>query len=390
CLPRMYKFNELSYEPPVAKMSSEKSIQSKIYSRNSIAQNIMSDIKGGRIKTSFLLSYHHNPVYSNPDVRLSARVLANEKLIPFHVAVDSYLNETAVYADIFLPASTYLESWDIFSSPSYTMIPYITLMQPIVKPLGQSLPFYEICSELANRIGGGMEKHFPFSRIENYIQKLISNIEHLKSAGGLDYLKDNGVWYEKAALPRYKKYEKEGFNTPSGKIEIYSRELEAAGFPPLPFFQAISKHQQLKEDEFILITFQNNLQNQNTTPNSMWLAEISHDNPVWINKRVAKRMGIEWGDIIEVSSPIGRIKTRAHVTNGINPKCIAICDGHGHWAYGRIARAELFRSRDPNTKLIWWARTGNGSHQNYLIPISSDPIGGGQAWMDTKVKIRKI
>jgi hypothetical protein len=40
--------------------------------------------------------------------------------------------------------------------------------------------------------------------------------------------------------------------------------------------------------------------------------------------------------------------------------------------------------------LIWWEKEGNGVHPNPIIPVASDPIGGGQAWMDTVVSITKI
>jgi anaerobic selenocysteine-containing dehydrogenase len=143
-------------------------------------------------------------------------------------------------------------------------------------------------------------------------------------------------------------------------------------------------------DEFILIIYQPNVHTHGDTANAMLLSEITHNNRIWINSDKAKAMGVKKGDIIEVTSPVGSIKAEAHLTAGINPQVLAISDSCGHWEYGNVAQAKKFKSEDPFTNLIWWEEEGNGTHPNPIITIASDPIGGGQAWMDTKVRITKV
>jgi hypothetical protein len=63
--------------------------------------------------------------------------------------------------------------------------------------------------------------------------------------------------------------------------------------------------------------------------------------------------------------------------------------GVGQANSSRIARAQVFKSSDPNTELVWWAKYGNGTHPYPLIPLASDPVGGGPSWMATRVKISK-
>ena len=122
----------------------------------------------------------------------------------------------------------------------------------------------------------------------------------------------------------------------------------------------------------------------------MWLSEIVHDNPVWINKEVAEARGLKAGDLVKVTSALGTITTKVHVTQGIHPRVVAIGDSVGHWATSRVAQGQAYDSDDPNTGLIWWEqRHGHGVHPFPLIPVASDPIGGGQAWQDTKVTITK-
>jgi anaerobic selenocysteine-containing dehydrogenase len=390
CLPRTHQLGEPEPQPEALTHQSEllhpADFPLALYG---VVQGVMSAIKEGRQRVQVFMSYGYNPAYSAPQSHLSAEVLADESLIPYYVAVDSYMSESAALADIVLPAATYLESWGIESVPSYEMVPFVTLRQPVVAPQGQSLPFDEICIELAQRIGDGMEKYLAFGTVEDYIKAAIAPLEGLVRAGGLDYLKEYGVWFDPTVEPEYRMYEKGGFNTPSGKIEVYSPRLAEKGFSPLPTYEPIPDHGKMGDDELFLITFQWNVHTYGITANSMWLSEIVHDSPLWINKETAKAKGIKKGDLVEVRSSVGSVKAKAFPVQGIHPRVVAIGGSCGHWGYGRVAQAQRFDSNDPNTRLIWWDRSGNGANPSLIIPVAADPIGGGQSWDDTIVTIVK-
>jgi thiosulfate reductase/polysulfide reductase chain A len=77
------------------------------------------------------------------------------------------------------------------------------------------------------------------------------------------------------------------------------------------------------------------------------------------------------------------------------PGVIAISFHCGHWSNGRYAStkptpAEL-RSAipDADASRIWWSGN-NGVHPNWLIPLKSDPIGGGMRWNDTVVTVERV
>lgn len=379
CLPRRYEFAEPDPQPPTPPPSPF-----------SPPQEVIPEIRERKRVVSLLMTYRSNPVFSHPDTYLTGQVLKEEGLIPFYVAIDSFMTESAAMADLVLPAATYLESWDVHSVPAYEMVPFVTLTQPIVPPQGESVPFHDICMQLARRIGGEMEQYFAFRAMKHYIAGLIAQIDGLVRAGGLEYLRENGVWFNATAHPQYRSYEKKGFATPSGKYEVYVQQLREAGSAPLPTYEGVPGHQDLKGGEFILITFQSGIHASSMTANCAWLQEIEHTNSLWMNKDVAQAMGLKRGDVVKVTSRQGAIIVRVHLTNGIHPQVVAIATNHGHWACGRIAQAVPFASADPNTALIWWQRQGNGEHPYPLIPVASDPLGGGQAWQDTKVMVTKI
>jgi anaerobic selenocysteine-containing dehydrogenase len=382
CLSRTYRFEEPDLKPFLQK--------DKAFALEKVRitpQKFVSMVKRGKLTPKLYFVSESNPAYKNPESGLTSEVLKNEKIIPYMVVADSHMTETAAFADIILPTATYLESWGIDSSPALELNPFVGLQQPIVPPFAKSVPISDICIELAHRIGGGLPRYFKFNSTEEYINKVVSSIKKLEKAGGLKNLKENGVWFVSNVKPRYRSYELEGFNTPSGKIEIYSERLKRRGFQPLPTYEPIPGHGDLK-GKFVLVTYEPNVMGSRTG-NFKWLTEIKHCNPVWINKDVAKQLHIGEGDRIKISTRIGSFVTDARLTFGIHPRVIAIERNLGHWGYGHIARAKRFKSKDPNTNLVWWEKEGNGIFPNPIVSGNSDPIGGGEAWNDTLVIVSK-
>ena len=350
-------------------------------------QMFVSWIKRGRISPKMYFIQESNPAYTNPEAGETLEVLKNEKLVPFIVVADSYMTETAAFSDLVLPVTTYLESWGLDSSPALDMIPFVALQQPIVHPYANCVSLSDTCIELAHRVGRGLPRYFRFNSTEEYLKGIVSGIEKLNQGGGLNYLKENGVWFDPKANPGYRSYEAKRLRTPSGRIEIYSERLKRTGFNPYPSYEPIPGHGDLK-GKFVLVAFEPNVMGSRTG-NFLWLAEIKHHNPIWINRDVAKQLHIEEGDRINISTKIGSFVAEARLTFGIHPRVVALERNLGHGGYGNIARARKFRSRDPNTSLVWWEKEGNGISPNGVIYGDSDPIGGGEAWNDTLVMISK-
>ena len=375
CFPRTYRLNEKSISPV------------DIEKGRFNPQKFISSLKRGKLTPKMYFIYESNPAYTNPESGLTSEVLKDERLIPYIVVADSYMTETATLADIVLPVATYLESWGVDSSPALDLIPFVALQQPIIHPYAKSVPMQDICIELSQRIGGGFRRNFRFNSTEDYLKKVISGIGQLENAGGLKYLKEHGVWFDKNEKPKYRAYEAKGFKTPSGKIEIYSERLKRTGFHPLPTYEPIPGHGDLK-GKFVLVTYEPNVMGSRTA-NFKWLSEIKHRNSVWINRDVAKTLHIEEGDRVKIATKSGSCVMDAQLTFGIHPRVVAIERNLGHWGYGHIARAKKFKSNDPNTRLVWWEKEGNGISPNQVIPGESDPIGGGEAWNDTLVIISK-
>ncbi len=355
------------------------------------------------------LAYLSNPVYFEPDCQSAARLLKNEKAVPLLIVMDTHLTETAMLADIVLPAATYLEGWGLNSAPSLENIPIINLRQPVVsllsparalrspafdvgkllepsfQPMGEAVEIGNVCLELARRIGGNVSNKLPFQDTQEYVSKEILGYG---IQGSLESLKKNGFSINHSAKKASSNRGVSNLQT-APKVKIYSKSLEQKGSPPLPGYQSIPSHKRKKDDEFILTTFKPNLMGRGTA-NSKWVREILHENRLWINKEVAGRIGVKNGGRIRVTSKKGSLTARALTTNRIHPESVALAEGLGHSAVGNVARSRGFKSKDRDTSLIWWSQKGNGVNPMEIIETQHDPGGGGFGLKDTVVRIEKI
>ncbi len=201
---------------------------------------------------------------------------------------------------------------------------------------------------------------------------------------------------------------RQGFPTPSGKLEFYSSTLAGWGWPEQALPGYIKSHvhpDALAPDQLVLLsTFRLPTQIHTRSANSKWLDELAHTNPVWIHPTDAGGLGVaHTGDLVRVQTDIGYFIAKAWITEGIRPGVVACSHHMGRWrtteqsggAGGMMATVDLQRdaddwtmrrvkavqpyaSSDPDTQRIWWSDTG--VHQNLTFPVHPDPISGMHCW----------
>ena len=201
---------------------------------------------------------------------------------------------------------------------------------------------------------------------------------------------------------------REGFPTPSRKLELYSQTLADWGWPEYATPTWIPSHVHwedlnLERDERILLpTFRIPTLIHTRSGNSKWLSELSHRHPLWIHPQDAEALGIEVNGLVRVTTRIGHFVIGAWRTEGIRPGVVAASHHMGRWrldgANGgswtggdvdlanegsvwrlrRKGRPESHASADADTERIWWNDTG--VHQNLTFCVQPDPISGMQCW----------
>jgi len=247
----------------------------------------------------------------------------------------------------------------------------------------------------------GMKRYWDFQDAEEWLVKCVESIPRLKEDGGLDTVRDNGLWPEygtldnktgkvldkegKSLKAEYGIHKKAGFATASKKIEIYSEALQKRGLSPLPTWQKpgnLAIAQGKEAGAFTFVTYKTAYQAGLATENNKYLVEKDHHNHCLINKKSAAAMGIKDGDLIRVVSPVGYIVTKAQATQSIHPQVIAMAGGRGHSAVGRIARKAsrnkpewVASAEDRDIRYnLWWE--DKGVNANEIIPFFADPLSG--------------
>jgi thiosulfate reductase/polysulfide reductase chain A len=363
------------------------------YTTDTKRMKTISRLKRDNFPVDTYFSYLSNPAYSDPACDRSAAFLRDEKTTPFLVVMDTHMTETAMLADLVLPAATYLECWGVEPAPPLDGFPVLNIRQPVVsllspaealrsssfdmgklidpvfQPLGEAKDVGNVCLKLAKDIGGAAHKILPYKDTKDFTATMISSF--LDIGANLDNLKQEGFCAnEKSTL----------LAEQSRGIE---RQLHLPDYIPVHF------EEKTKSDSFILTTFKTNL---GTTgmENSKWAREIFHENRLWMNKQRAVLLGIKNGEKVRVSSSVGSVILRVLTTNRIHPQSVAIAEGLGHTAFGSVAQAQKSKSKDRDTQLVWWGKEGNGINPLTLVENRSDPVGGGFATKDTVVQIEKV
>ena len=290
-----------------------------------------------------------NPILSLPD---RGKTLEAFGKMDFIVTMDIILNDTAWFSDVILPEASYLERYD----PLVPIGDKAFLRQPVIEPQGEGKSALWIYKQLGERLGLG--DFFQYKDEEDYI------LQQLAPLGvSLDEVKAQGY----AKIP---KGEAAGFtwNTPSGKIELYSDTLAKVGFPGVPTWE---EPPQPKEDQFYLLTGKVAQATQTGTQNNQLLHKYADEPRLWMNAKTAAKLGLVTDDWVEVTSEVGQIHTKLLATQAIRPDCVYMTPGYGHLSKG--------------LKTAY----GIGASDSAVHVTHTDPISGGQALSQTFVTVKK-
>ncbi|MDZ7262881.1 MAG: molybdopterin-dependent oxidoreductase, partial [candidate division KSB1 bacterium] len=103
------------------------------------SESYLHHVLDGKARPGVYLSHLYNPVFTDAQPEELKKLLKDQTAVPFHVAVDTHLTETASLADLFLPAATYLERWNIQYTAGINRVPVLALTRPVVQPLSEQV-----------------------------------------------------------------------------------------------------------------------------------------------------------------------------------------------------------------------------------------------------------
>lgn len=258
--------------------------------------------------------------------------------IDFVVVADIFMTPTAMAcADLVLPIDTFLEHNGYVSNSNASQPGQFGAIKKVLSDRGECKSDLEIMLELHKRLypNSSNEK---FASVENYINDEISGVPGMDAS--YEELCEHVIGQYEI---EYKKYEKgmlradgtPGFNTQTGRIELWSTMLQALGDDPLPYylepkFSPISRPDLVKDYPLILTTGARRFTSFHSENRQIdKLREIHKWPTMEIHPDLAKELDISEGCWVWVENPFGKAKLVAHLTPILKENTIS-CD-HGWW-----------------------------------------------------------
>jgi thiosulfate reductase/polysulfide reductase chain A len=359
-------------------------------------------------KVRGMFIYKHNPMMNMPNSAKTAEMLKRMDLV---VAIDTMPSDTVMYADVVLPEATYLERTDPVKTFGGAE-PAIAQRNKVIEPMFETKPVIEIMRGLTEKISKPLfeitkkydedvqdelkenseeEVYAEFDLTEPFKHSQEEINEHMvKSIYGeeaVKALKEHGVFYpdmdkyfKQVSANEYQYYpeDKRAYSVNGGKPKTQSQKVECnianlakKGIDPMPTWRD-EYNFNVPEGKFRMLTGRHAQFTQSGTANNAMLRDLIMENYLWINKRVAKKMGIEFGDRVEVKSSIGKVTIKAYPTEKIAPNSVFFVHGFG----------------EESEALTWAYR--NGGNDNLVIEDRIEPVYGAAAMHETNVEIRKV
>ena len=302
------------------------------------------------------------------------------KKLPYYLHLSPFISEMALYADLILPATTYLEEWGYDHSPPGAGFAEVKIKQPVVSPQGSARSIVDILFQVAKGINGNTAQSFMNlgDQAEGFVKYRTETLLPWKE------LLEKGVWLGKDY--EYKKYPLI-FQTPSKKFEFSSGNLKMllARMKPekdealntLPHYKEVKYLGEKEKYPLVLLPYQPLLVVENGSQNYPWAQEIflPKDGVGWetlveMNSETAASLKLRDGQRIWVESPFQKIKARVKLSEGVHPEVVAIPSGQGHTSYGQ------------------WQK-GIGVNPNEILGVDYDTLSGQAAFFNTRVKVYK-
>ncbi len=329
-----------------------------------LPQSIVKSILEGepyRLRAAFILECNMLQTYQNVQ-----EVYKALKKIDFLAAVDMFMTPTAAMADIVLPVAGFLEINNIIAPPYYPLVQ----VQQKVAEIGECRSDYEIIADLARRLGIG----------EYFWENEKECLDFIMKPAGLtfDEFKKIGTLVGKK---EYRKHEKDGFPTPSKKVEIYSQRLKDWGFDPMPTYREIpetplSAPELTKEYPLVLTSWKIE-EFRHSGQRQIKSLRKRHPEPVvFIHPDTARGLGIVEGDTVCIETKRGKVQQKALLTTDIDRRVVGVDYA---WWFPEKGPETMYGWAEANVNILtddappWGTEMGTPNLRGFLCKIFKAP-----------------
>ncbi len=316
-----------------------------------------------------LVVWGTNSIKTMPQQEETIKAIKN---MDFVMVTDVSPTDITMYADILLPEACYLERYDHIEKGTQwnqgdKPLQFVAARMPLIDPMFERKDPVWMINELATRMG--YAKDIPVKTQEEMVDHMLEEADlSLAKLRKLD-----GIYIQDGESPYLKPGEEPEFATESGKIELYSEELEDEDFAPLPTYQ---RSDQPPAGFARLIYGRSPVHTFNRTNNNAWLAHEIPENPLWVNDESAKKLGLKDGDRVFLENQTGKRSansTIVKVTPGIRKDALYIAHGFGTFNPAMtVGYGKGIDDNSLNTKAKIEGETGIGGMRINFVRIVKD------------------
>jgi anaerobic selenocysteine-containing dehydrogenase len=310
------------------------------------AGRALTDLHDPAIELLFV--YNCNPVATLPDQNHLIRGLEREDL--FTVVFDQMRTDTAMYADVVLPATTFLESYDLARSyGSYAM----QMVKPAIEPVGESRSNMDVFSELAARLDLLPERA---SEPETDVETLLRVLNHVPD-DVREALTTKGIAIPPTG-PTPVQFVDIFPRTADGKVHLHPDDLATLAPEGLYSYQpdpATEKYPLALISPASSKTISSTLGELRVLPARL---------EMHVEDGAAR--GLTEGDTVRVFNELGEVHCLVRLSTGIARGTISMPKG------------------------LWRKSTMNRSTSNALAPDTLSDLGGGACFNDARVEVARM
>ncbi len=346
-------------------------------------------LDGAPYKIKVALVVGGNPAFWGPQPNVVRDFL---KSVPFVVAITSFMDETALLADVLLPAGTFLEAWGDSLTPYGGAVSEYGLHKPLLKAYPMVKAEGDAVLGLAAKLGGPVAAALPFASVDEALKVRTTGL------GELAKLAEKGFAVQ--AKPAYGTFT---CKTMSGKPEFFSMNLhnllvklagDSAGLKKLlaglgvqgngaevfmPRYQAPAALKQAGHGRLLLAATPSLRTPKGDEPITPYMIKVLGNDSlvnqtelvVEMNPQTAAGLHLKEMDLVTVSSDSGASQARVHLFAGVAPGVVFMPVGLGHTA---VTNAYL---------------NGRGGNYNQVAQATADPLSGLPVWSLTAVAVTK-
>ncbi|WP_182353159.1 DMSO/selenate family reductase complex A subunit [Flaviflexus huanghaiensis] len=284
------------------------------------------------------------------DVHVTQDALGDDSKCEFIVVIDHQWTPSCDWGDIVLPSTTNFEENDLMPGGNCGDMGWAMWGGKVIEPLYDTKTGYEMCTEIAKRLG--IEDEFTQGRSQEEWRTWLFDEtraafpdfpteEELEELGVYRHHNPDGTT---VAMKEFREDPEENpLMTPSGKIEIYSAQL--AELADTWVFEGVTEGDKLTALPEHIDTWEGALESRenkdyplqciahhykgrtHSSYANLAMNLEAHPQMVWINPKDAAERDIENGDTVDVFSPRGRLRTEARVTPRIAPGVVSVPQG---------------------------------------------------------------